>query len=129
MLTINLKSRFRNKAFLLSMIGAIVLLIQQLGFKEIIPSNYADVVNSILTILTMVGIVIDTSTRGLSDQGVATTETTGSRNVVIEEQPIEESIIANEVVASVDTLALQQENADLKAKIDQINSTLNPVQA
>jgi phi LC3 family holin len=73
MLTINLKSRFRNKTFILAMVGAIVLLIQQLGFKDIIPSNYADIVNSILTILTMVGIVVDTSTKGISDQVVSTT--------------------------------------------------------
>jgi uncharacterized membrane protein len=42
------------------MVGAIVLLVQQLGFKDLIPSNYADVVNSLLTILTMLGIVNDT---------------------------------------------------------------------
>jgi phi LC3 family holin len=75
MLTINLKERFRNKTFLLAMIGAVVLLIQQLGFKDLIPSNYADIVNSILTLLTMIGIVVDTSTKGVSDQ--ITTNITG----------------------------------------------------
>ena len=71
MLTINLKERFRNKTFLLSMIGAIVLLAQQLGSKDLIPSNYADVVNSILTILIMLGIVVDPSTKGISDKVVS----------------------------------------------------------
>lgn len=73
MLTLDIKSRFRNKAFILAMVGAIVLLIQQLGFKNLIPSNYADVANSILTILTMLGIVVDTSTPGVSDQIVSNT--------------------------------------------------------
>ena len=73
MLTINLKERFRNKTFILAMVGTIVLLAQQLGFKDIIPSNYVDIVNSLLTILTMVGIVVDTSTKGISDQVVSTT--------------------------------------------------------
>ena len=27
------------------MVGAIVLLIQQLGFKDLIPNNYSDIVN------------------------------------------------------------------------------------
>lgn len=71
MLTINLKSRFRNKTFILAMVGAIVLLIQQLGFKDIIPSNYADIVNSVLSILVMLGIVVDTSTKGISDQVIS----------------------------------------------------------
>lgn len=64
----NLKTRFRNKTFLLSMIGAIVLLVQQLGFKDFIPANYADIVNSILAILTMLGIVIDPTTEGILDK-------------------------------------------------------------
>ncbi len=68
MLTINLKSRFRNKTFILAMASAVVLLIQQCGFKDLIPSNYVDIVNSVLTISTMLGIIVDPSTSGLSDQ-------------------------------------------------------------
>lgn len=68
MLNINLKSRLKNKAFLVAMVSAIVLLVQQLGFKDLIPANYADVTNSVLTILTMLGIVVDTSTSGIGDQ-------------------------------------------------------------
>lgn len=103
MLTINLKARLRNKAFWVGLISAIVLLIQQLGFKDLIPSNYADIVNSILTILAMLGIIIDTSTSGISDQDKTT-------------------------INNIDTTAIVQENTDLKAKLEQINSTLNPVQ-
>ena len=40
---------------------------QQLGLN-IIPNNYTEIVNTILTILTMLGIIVDTSTPGLSDQ-------------------------------------------------------------
>lgn len=64
----NLKTRFRNKAFLLAMVGAVVLLVQQLGFKDFIPANYADIVNSVLAILTMLGIVIDPTTEGIFDK-------------------------------------------------------------
>ncbi len=68
MLTLDLKARLRNKAFLLSMLGAIVLLIQQLGFKNLIPFNWLDTVNTIISILVMLGIVVDTSTPGVSDK-------------------------------------------------------------
>lgn len=96
MLTINLKERFRNKTFILAMVGAIVLLIQQLGFKDIIPSNYADVVNSILTILIMLGIVVDPSTKGISDKVVsnATVQAINQDNQTKEEVKIQDSTTA-----------------------------------
>lgn len=70
MLTLDLKARMKNKTFILSMLGAIVLLIQQLGFNELIPSNWSDIVNTLLSILVMLGIVVDTSTKGISDKVV-----------------------------------------------------------
>lgn len=66
-MNINWKSRLTNKTFWVSLISAVVLLIQQLGFKDLIPSNYADIVNSILSILVMLGIIVDPSTSGISD--------------------------------------------------------------
>lgn len=74
MLTLDLKSRLKNKTFILSMLGAIVLLVQQLGFKDLIPSNWLDIVNTILSILVMLGIVVDTSTPGVSDKVNEATE-------------------------------------------------------
>ena len=73
MLTLDLKSRLGNKTFIVSMLGAIVLLIQQLGFKNLIPSNWLDIVNTVISILVMLGIVVDTSTPGVSDQIVSNT--------------------------------------------------------
>lgn len=64
---INLKKRFTNKAFLVSFIAAIVLLIQQLGFGGYLPDNLNDVVNTVLTILCMLGIIVDPTTDGVSD--------------------------------------------------------------
>lgn len=71
MLNIDLKSRFKNKAFIVSLVSAIVLLIQQLGFRNLIPSNYSDIVNTLLTIGTMLGIIVDTSTPGINDNVIA----------------------------------------------------------
>jgi len=72
MLGIDLKARLKNKAFWVSMASAIAMLAQQLGLS-IIPSNYTEIVNTVLMILTMAGIVVDTSTPGISDQVLTTT--------------------------------------------------------
>lgn len=59
------RERFRNKYFWLAMVSAVLLLIQQLGLDKYIPANMNDITATILTILTMVGIVVDPSTPGL----------------------------------------------------------------
>lgn len=70
MLNIDLKARLKNKTFWISIIGAILLLSQQLGLdaSKVIPSNYVDIINTVFSILTIAGIVVDTSTPGISDQ-------------------------------------------------------------
>jgi len=78
--SIDLKSRLKNKAFWVAMASAIAMLAQQLGLN-IIPSNYTEIVNTVLMLLTMGGIVVDTSTTGISDQvKTATTETVQAVN-------------------------------------------------
>ena len=59
--------RLRNKAFLLALASGIVLLAQQLGL-DIFPSNIADIINTILALLTIGGVIIDPSTSGLTDR-------------------------------------------------------------
>ena len=73
--SIDLKSRLKNKAFWVAMASAIAILAQQLGLN-IIPSNYTEIVNTVLMLLTMGGIVVDTSTTGISDQVKTTTTET-----------------------------------------------------
>lgn len=75
MLSIDLKARLKNKAFWVAIASSIAMLAQQLGL-DIIPSNYTEIVNTLLTILIMVGIVVDTSTTGISDQVTTTTTET-----------------------------------------------------
>ncbi|MFW2487907.1 phage holin [Clostridium chromiireducens] len=82
MFGIDLKARLNNKAFWVAMASAIALLAQQLGLK-IIPDNYTEIVNTVLTILTMLGIIIDTSTTGISDQ-IKIDSTNNNENKTIE---------------------------------------------
>lgn len=73
MKNINWKLRFKNKATLLAIASTVILLIQQLGFK--LPDNIADVVNTFLTLLVLLGVINDPTTEGISDSSKALTYT------------------------------------------------------
>lgn len=66
---INWKLRFKNKATLVAIASTIFLLAQQMGFK--LPDNIADVVNTALTLLVLLGVVNDPTTQGLTDSAQA----------------------------------------------------------
>ena len=68
---INWKLRFKNKATLLAIASTVILLAQQLGFK--LPDNIADIVNTFLTLLVLVGVINDPTTEGISDSPKALT--------------------------------------------------------
>lgn len=68
---INWKLRFKNKATLLAIAGTLILLAQQLGLK--LPDNIKDVVNTVLTLLVLLGVVNDPTTAGLKDSETALT--------------------------------------------------------
>lgn len=65
-MNIDLKARLRNKGFWIYMISAIVTITQLLGLK-IFPENWAEIVNMVLGVFMMLGIIVDNSTEGLSD--------------------------------------------------------------
>ncbi|AZA18244.1 MAG: phage holin [Streptococcus thermophilus] len=62
---INFKLRLKNKATLVALISAVFLMLQQFGLH--IPSNIQDAVNTIITILVILGIVTDPTTKGIAD--------------------------------------------------------------
>lgn len=64
-MTINWKLRLQNKATLTAIVATGILLAQQLGIK--LPDNVSDVVNTVLTLLTLLGVLTDPTTDGLSD--------------------------------------------------------------
>ena len=61
------QSRIRNKTFWLALSSAIILLTQQLGL-DVFPSNITEIINTILLIATILGIVVDPTTEGISDK-------------------------------------------------------------
>lgn len=68
---INWRLRFQNKATLLAIASTVILLVQQLGFK--LPDNIADVVNTFLTLLVLLGVINDPTTAGVGDSAEALT--------------------------------------------------------
>lgn len=70
---INWKLRFKNKATLIAIASTVILLAQQLGLK--LPDNIEDVVNTVLTLLVLLGVVTDPTTEGISDSPKALTYT------------------------------------------------------
>lgn len=71
MKNINWRLRFQNKATLLAIAGTLILLAQQLGLK--LPDNIADIVNTFLTLLVLLGVINDPTTEGISDSPKALT--------------------------------------------------------
>jgi len=65
-MNVDLKARLRNKSFWMYILSALAALSQLLGLK-IFPENWADIANIILGILVVLGIIVDNSTSGLSD--------------------------------------------------------------
>lgn len=64
---LNLKKRFTNKTFVASFVAVIILLIQQLGLGDYLPSNLMEIVNTLLILLSMLGIIVDPTTNGVTD--------------------------------------------------------------
>lgn len=63
----NWQARLTNKTFWVALISAIVLLTQQLGL-DVFPANIMDIVNTILLIATILGVVVDPTTSGITDK-------------------------------------------------------------
>lgn len=62
---INFKLRLQNKATLVALISAVFLMLQQFGLN--IPSNIQEGINTLVTILVILGIVTDPTTKGIAD--------------------------------------------------------------
>jgi len=77
---INWTVRFKNKTFWLALIPAALLLIQavakvfgfELNFGEL-GNNLTAVVNTVFTLLAVLGVVVDHTTKGISDSEQAMT--------------------------------------------------------
>ena len=69
---INWRVRLRNKTFWLTLVPLLVLLTQQLGLN-LVPENWESIFGTIMAILTVVGIINDPTTAGITDSSQALT--------------------------------------------------------
>ena len=82
---INWKARFKNKAFLISFSALIISFIYKvLELFEIVPkipeSEVFDYITIIINILGLLGVVVDPTTKGLSDSERALTYFNNTEN-------------------------------------------------
>lgn len=68
------KTRFRNKTFLISLFSAILIAAQQIasvfGYDLTLISEQAtNTFNAVLTVLVVLGVVVDPLTDGITDKG------------------------------------------------------------
>ncbi|HFN8508648.1 TPA: phage holin, partial [Staphylococcus aureus] len=75
---INWKLRFKNKAVLAGLVGALLLFIKQItdlfGFDLSNQLNQASaIIGAILTLLTGIGVITDPTSKGVADSSIAQT--------------------------------------------------------
>lgn len=77
---INWNVRLRNKGFVVALVSALIVAVQMvfkmLGFHLNLngfSANVIDVINSIFVVLTILGVVTDPTTQGISDSEQALT--------------------------------------------------------
>ena len=63
---LDIKARFRNKYFWISMLSLVVLLLDQLGIK--LPVDINEIGGTILSMAVLLGIVVDNGSEGFSDK-------------------------------------------------------------
>lgn len=75
---INWKVRVKNKMFWLSIVPALLLLVQTIaapfGYKfdfGVLNQQLADIINAAFVVLTILGVVVDHTTNGISDSSQA----------------------------------------------------------
>ena len=65
---IDLKKRAKNKVFWVSLISLVIILLKQLGVE--LPFDLGAISDTILSILVLMGIIVDPTTQGITDGGV-----------------------------------------------------------
>jgi phi LC3 family holin len=63
----DIKKRLKNRAFWVALAAFISLMAKTFNLFTV-PENYNELVNTLLGVLTMLGIIIDPSTPGISDK-------------------------------------------------------------
>lgn len=96
-MNINWKVRFKNKAFWIGFIPAVIILVQAIGTLfgytfELrgVEDNLINIVQALFAVLAMLGIVVDPTTVGLSDGFYGLQYTSPSVIEEVEDEEVDE---------------------------------------
>jgi phi LC3 family holin len=109
--------RISNPAFCVSLIGAIIVLLKMCGLDVLanfIPKNYADIITQFFAILSLLGIVVDPSTPGISDKINSPNEQGGDNT----QDLLKDSLGINASTATGSVQANDNLNASSKITVD-----------
>ncbi|WP_238899383.1 phage holin [Clostridium sp. YIM B02500] len=129
-MSIDWKARLTNKAWLVSTVSLVIVLLQQIGLGQLadyIPKNYADIINSVLVLAGAFGIAVDTSTPGISDNVQQTLE--GNAELQSSSDKSTSSTISNAIQVVNDNLASSKISVDNPDNIQAIGQEVNHVSA
>ncbi|OPJ63667.1 phage holin [Clostridium chromiireducens] len=133
MFIMNLRSRIKNQYWWIAMISAVIVFLKLCKLDVLanfIPTNYGDIILQVFAILTMLGITVDTSTKGVSDQVVADTTVQAINSA--EEVKVEGSTTAvNSIISenSQDSLAVSEAtSSDKESETNESDQILTNVQ-
>ena len=130
MFQMDINARFKNKAFLIALTSAILLLLKNFGLGQYIPENINSIINGFITIGILLGVISDTSTPGISDQIVSNTtvqainkqeevktedKTTSINNVVSEDS--KEIVINKTGMSTSGVLFINDDHINASSKI------------
>lgn len=125
-MNINWKARFTSKTFWVATASAIVLLSQQLGLK-IFPNNWSDILNTVLSLFTILGIIVDPSTPGINDLIKQPLEVKIDTENLIDK--VVNSISKDTVQASNDTSASSKTKVDNPDNVQVVGQEVNHTSA
>ena len=124
MFMINLEARMKNKNWWIQMISGAVLICAYFGFDltKYIGKDWTNLIGIIFSILTLLGITVDNSTKGLSDQVVSNTtvQAINKETETKEEDKTEATITAinNDISENSQSMPIENLNASAKIVVD-----------
>lgn len=125
-MNIDWKSRITSKTFWVAIASTLVLLSQQLGLK-IFPDNWADILNTVLSLFTILGIIVDPSTPGINDLIKHSIEINAEVENSIDKST--NTTVQNSVQATIDNLANAKIKVDNPDNIQAIGQEVNHISA